>query len=250
LLKLSASSMGSYDKCPRKYYYRYINKPDIVLPEWNHLEFGVAAHRALELFHEYLLENHVPKEKWNKLMSAAFKKSIDESKERNKFNNIKEDLDELKQVVQAYLNKVFIEGLPPVIHNELEFQFKIDEFTVRGFMDRIDKYDNGVYHVVDYKTSKNPNYLDDFQLALYALALKEKYEDVKSFRGSYVLLKHKSKYLDFDLSEKVLDKARNKVIKIGKDINTEEDWIKKPTKLCNWCDYKSICQDDWTDKGV
>ena len=247
MLKLSASSMGTYDKCPKQYYYRYINKPDIEMPEWKHLEFGIVAHRVLELFHEYLLENHVPPEKWNKLMSSAFKKAAKESKERGKFDNIKDSIDDIRKVVQTYLDKVSAEGLPPVIHNELEFNFKIEDFIVRGFMDRIDKISDGYYHIVDYKTNNNPNYLNNFQLALYALAVKEKYNDVEKLKGSYVLLKHDSKLLSFDLDEKVLEQARNKVLKIGRNINTEEEWVKKPTKLCNWCDYKSICQNDWTD---
>jgi RecB family exonuclease len=248
--KLSVSSMGTYEKCPRKYYYQYIDKPDIERPEWAHFEFGTAAHRVLELFHEYLMNNVVPPEKWPGLMRACFKKSLAESEKRGKLDILKSDpelLPQLRKIIQEYLDIMKADGLPPVLHNELEFDFKVGGFAVRGFMDRIDRHAPGVYEVVDYKTNKNPSYLTDFQLALYALALHETYDDIKEISGSYVLLKHGSKRKAWDFTPQILEDTRNKVIQLGTDINTEKLWIKKPTFLCNWCDFKSICQESWTE---
>lgn len=250
MIKLSASSMGTYEKCPRKYYYQYIDKPDIERPDWPHFEFGTTAHRVLELFHEYLMKNVLPPEKWPELMKACFKKSLEESEERGKLNMLTDDpalLPQLRKVIQDYLDVMKAEGLPPVIHNELEFTMMIEGYKVRGFMDRIDCHGNGVYEVVDYKTNKNPNYLTDFQLSLYALALHEVYDDIKEISGSYVLLKHGSKKKSWDITPKVLEDTRNKVIQAGNDINTEKLWVKKPTFLCNWCDFQQICQSSWTE---
>jgi len=248
MIKLSSSSMSTYEKCPRKYFYQYIEKPKIELPEWSHLETGTVTHRALELFHEFLMKNTLPMEKWHEVMRDSFKTAIKESNERGKLELIKDNLADIKDSLQNYLAMIKKEGLPPVIHNELDFNFKIQDFTVRGFMDRIDKYDNGVYHVVDYKTNKNPDYLNSFQLALYALALYEIYDDIKEISGSYVLMKHNSKLKTWEFNDKILEDVRQKVIKIGTDINTETLWAKKPTILCGWCDFRSICQDSWTEE--
>lgn len=246
MIKLSASSMDSYKKCPRKYYYRYIEKPDIEIPEWPHLEFGTTAHRVLELFHEYLIKNVVAPDRWPELMRACFKKALKESAEREKFELIKPELPYLRKIIQDYLNVMKRDGLPPVIHNELDFKIMVGGFLVRGFMDRIDRPEPGVYRIVDYKTNKNPDYLTVTQLAIYALALKEKYDDVEHVSGAYVLLKHESEEKEFDLGPEVLESTREKILKVGRDINTETEWEKKPTFLCNWCDYKSICQDSWS----
>lgn len=245
MIKLSASSMDSYKKCPRKYYYRYIDKPDIEIPEWPHLEFGTTAHRVLELFHEYLIRNVVPPERWSDLMRASFKKALKESEERDKFELIRDQLPYLREIIQDYLNVMKRDGLPPVIHNELDFKIMVGDYLVRGFMDRIDKPATGHYDIVDYKTNKNPDYLTETQLAIYALALKEKYDDVEHITGAYVLLKHGSERREFDLSPEVVERTRQKILEVGRDINTETEWEKKPTFLCNWCDYKSICQDAW-----
>lgn len=246
--KLSASSMGTYEKCPKKYYYQYIEKPNISIPEWPHLEFGTVAHRVLELFHEHLIKNVVTPADWPQIMRDSAKEAVLESKKRGKFSLIKDQMNELKDIIQKYLDSLKELGLPNVLHNELDFNFTIDKFTVRGFIDRIDKLDDGVYHVVDYKTSKSPDYLTDFQLALYGLAIQEVFKDVKEIVGSYVLLKNNSKLKTWCFDEKDFERTREKVIQLGTDINTETMWEKRPTMLCNWCDFKSICQENWTDE--
>lgn len=245
MIKLSASSMDTYKKCPKKYYYRYINKPDIPEVEWPHLEFGTVSHRALELFHDHIIKNVVEPEEWPKLMKVCVNIALKESKERNKYYLIANNLDEVRKILQGYLIRLKKFGLPPVFATELEFSFEINKLIVRGFIDRVDKYENGVYHVVDYKTSKSGDYLTDFQLALYALALKEKYDDVKEISGSYVLLKQNSDLKTFEFPEDAQQKTINKITEIGQNIDTETLWKKNPSPLCNWCDYNAICQNNW-----
>ena len=170
---------------------------------------------------------------------------------------IKPDFDELKQILKDYLSMIAEEGLPPVIDVERNFEFKINGHLLRGFIDRTDLIEDGYYHVVDYKTNKNPKYLEPFQLKLYALAIKEMYPNVNKIRGSYCLLKHKSRMKTWEFSDADLEDAKNKIINVGSDILVGNKWEKKPTILCNWCDYQSICQnnkmqgnisiDDWAD---
>lgn len=244
MIKLSASSIGTYEKCPKQYHYRYIEKPDIPPKDWSFLEFGKCAHRVLELFHEDLMSNFREPDEYRLVMRKSFKQALKEFD----FNILKDELPELQEVIQDYLNVIKEHGLPPVISNEMSFNFKIGEYTVRGFIDRIDKLGPGEYHVVDYKTNKNPKYLTNFQLILYALAIKEKFPDAKLIHGSYVLLKHKSRTKDWTFTEEDYQKAVDKIIKTGHSIDTNDFWEKKPGILCNWCDYKSICQDNWTEQ--
>jgi RecB family exonuclease len=243
MLKLSASSIGTYEKCPKQYQYKYIIKPDVPPKDWSFLEFGKCAHRTLELFHEHLLYNVEEPEEYPNLMRKAFKKALSEFDP----NILKPEFPELKGVIQDYLDIIKKDGLPPVIHNELSFNFKIEGYTVRGFIDRIDKIGEGEYHVVDYKTNKNPKYLTDFQLLLYALAVKEKYPDAETVHGSYVLLKHKSRTKDWTFTEEDYQRTVDKVLRVGTDITLGEKWEKKPSILCNWCDFYSICQGVWSE---
>jgi ATP-dependent exoDNAse (exonuclease V) beta subunit len=243
IIKLSASSIGTFDKCPKKYHYRYIEKPDVPETDWSFLEFGKCAHAALEYFHQHLMDNVEKPEDYGQIMRESFMKAL---KEYN-LEILRDELPYLKEILQDYLDVILKDGLPHVISAELSFNFKIGEYVVRGFIDRIDKIGPGEYHVVDYKTNKNPKYLTNFQLLLYALAIKEQFPDAKIIHGSYVLLKHKSKLKSWSFTEKDYQDTIDKVMATGQSIDTNTFWEKRPSVLCNWCDYKSICQDAWTE---
>lgn len=241
MIKLSASSIGTYEKCPKKYHYQYIEKPPVPEQDWSHLEFGKCAHRVLELFHKDLCENVRNPSEYPDVMKLSFKDAIKEFD----MDILKPEMPALKLVLQSYLDKINKAGLPQVIANELNFDFKIGEYTVRGFIDRIDKIADGHYKVVDYKTNKNPKYLSNFQLLLYALAIKEIYPDANKIDGAYVLLKHDCDTLEFEFSEKDYQETIDKVIRVGLSIDTSTEWEKRPSILCNWCDYQSLCQNSW-----
>ncbi len=243
MIKLSASSIGTYEKCPKKYHYHYIEKPDVPKQDWSHLEVGKCIHRVLELFHEDLLKNIKTPAQYPILMKECFQKAVKEFD----LKIIKDDLPNIKQMLKDYMQVIDRDGLPKVINNELSFEFKIEDFTVRGFIDRIDDLGDNHYCVVDYKTNKNPKYLTNFQLLLYALALKEKFPKVKTISGKYILLKNESKTLDYTFKEQDFKDTYDKVVSIGKSIDMSKEWEKKPSILCNWCDYQSICQGNWTE---
>lgn len=241
MIKLSASSMGTFEKCPKKYHYHYIEKPDVPKQDWSHLEFGKCAHRVLELFHGFLIENIREPHEYAGIMRESFIKGLSEFDKEL----LKDDLPELKITLQSYLNNVLKTGLPQVLYNEKNFDFKVGDYQVRGFIDRIDKISDFEYKVVDYKTNKNPKYLNNFQLLLYALAIKDMWPEVQKITGSYVLLKHQCKTLDYEFSEQDYEKTIERVRKIGHTIDTSITWEKKPSVLCNWCEYQAICQGDW-----
>ena len=241
MIKLSASSIGTFEKCPKQYHYRYIDKPDIEKKDWSFLEFGKCAHRVLELFHEDLCNNVREVSEYPEIMMISFKEALTEYD----MNILRPELPLLKEVIQDYLNKILDEGLPEVVHNELNFTMMIGDYTVRGFIDRIDRIGPGEYKVVDYKTNKNPKYLTPFQLILYAIAIKEVFPDAEKISGAYVLLKHGSKLKEYEFTEKDFEDARNKILRVGNSIDTNTEWEKRPTRLCNWCDFQSICQNNW-----
>jgi len=254
LLKLSVSSMDTYTKCPKKYHYRYIEKPDVERAKWTFTEFGSCAHRVLELFHLEILEKGCLQKDYPELMKRCFVKAVKE------FDiNILEEpvwtpsgdqkgLIYLREVVQDYLNEIRENGLPNVIGVEMPFTFSVDENSiVRGYIDRVDKIGPGRYRVVDYKTSKNEKYLTDFQLLVYAEALRRKFDDVEVVEGSFMLLKHKCKTKNFTFNLSDLDSCNKTLRKKASFIESDDTWIKKPTFLCQWCDYRKICQESWAE---
>lgn len=254
MLKLSVSSMDTYEKCPKKYHYNYIEKPNIIKKKWGHTEFGSCAHRMLELFHMRYIKDGFDLKESPSIMKECFVSAISEfdmdilSEYTWSPSGEVEGVVLLRKIMQNYLNKIKTNGMPNVIGVEVPYSFKHgDDVEVRGFIDRIDLVSPGHYEVVDYKTSKSPDYLSQRQLAVYAESISRTYPDVKKLSGKYIMLKLDCKEISWDFNQDDLNKLVKNIDKIAVSIKTDTSWLKKPTALCNFCDYKSICQDVWVD---
>ena len=247
--------MDTYDKCPKKYHFRYIEKPDIEEQKHSATELGSCAHKLLELFHGEINNGSIDLEQYPSLMKKCFVTAVKEfdlallEEKTWTPDGDKIGLAHLREIMQSYLDKIRKEGLPKVIGIEEPFHFNLDErSSVRGFIDRVDDMGDGVYRVVDYKTTKDAKYLSGFQLLVYAKALRVKYPDLKKVLGSYIMLKHNCKNIDFEYSLYDIEECEKKLLKKALSIHGEEVWVKKPSLLCNWCDYKGLCQDTWIEE--
>lgn len=244
ILKLSATSMKAYDQCPKKYYYTYILKEP--RKQWAHFDLGNLCHRTLEIFHSIYMKEGTSKRSLSKIMSYAFGKA------REEFNDINKNiLVEAKSLVKKYLKYVSKNGMPLVKGVETSFNFNLEkDLIVRGFLDRIDIMKDGRFHIVDYKTTRNTKYLEPFQLLTYGLWLQNKYQNIDSFKASYVLLRHNSKLKSYEFNFEDINKCKKKIIEYAKNIRTsvnEDSWAPIPSPLCNWCDFQHICptQQGW-----
>lgn len=239
LLKLSVSSVKTYESCPKKYWYTYIEKAD--RKEWPHLLLGSFCHKVLEYFHERWKEDK------NLELVSLFGKCFADARKLKEFQALHPDqLGEAKELLQHYLFEIEKYGMPNVHDVEMDFLINIDNFMVRGFIDRIDIEKDGTFHIIDYKTTKNDKYLDDFQLLVYGLALKKKYPDIERFKGSYILLRQHSKLITNEYNAYDLLKCEKKIIEFGKYIEEEKKWEPRPSNLCKWCDFYEPCQLTWT----
>lgn len=238
ILKVSASSMKTYDQCPKKYFYNYIAREP--KKHWDHFDLGNLCHLTLEIFHQIYIKEGASKRTLGKLMSHSFAEA------RKEFEGINKNIfAEAKKLIQSYLEVVLKNGMPLVKGVETAFNFNLQkDIMVRGFLDRVDILKDGKFHIVDYKTTKNTKYLEPFQLLIYGLWLKNEYPHIKDFKASYVLLKHKSKLKSYDFNNEDIEKCKKKIIKYAYNINTsitKDIWNPVPGPLCNWCDFQKIC---------
>lgn len=244
ILKLSASSMKTYDQCGLKYYYNYIAREKRL--EWDHFQLGNLCHKALEIFHETYMEDGTSKKSLSKLMGYSFSEARKEFPDAN--NAI---LNEAKSLIENYLKVISDEGMPMVKGVETSFTFHLSEdILIRGFLDRVDIMKDGRFHILDYKTTKNTKYLDPFQLLVYGLWLTKEYPTVDSFKASYILLRHNSKLKSYEFNRKDIDRCKKKILDYADKINyskEENHWTPVPGPLCNYCDFQKICptQQSW-----
>lgn len=249
-LIISASRVKTYTMCPRKYYYNYIEK----LPrmDWDHFDLGTLVHGVLEFFHESLrIDADLKKANVKRIMKEAFKKQrqkMEKGDENHPSMILKPKiLLEARDLLKEYLDNIISNGIGSTIL-ALEDEFELDlneEFRIKGVVDRIDQDRDGIFHIKDYKTNKNPKYMESSQLCTYGLYLLNKYPDVKKFRGSYVMMRFGGMPVNYDFTVEDVEKERKKLIEYAELISNEERWIARPSRLCNWCDFQSICLSTW-----
>lgn len=126
-----------------------------------------------------------------------------------------------------------------VYEKEMGFNFVIGNYSIIGYMDRVDMYDDMV-EIVDYKTGKREvaqkDIANNLQLGIYALAASTMFPG-KNIKGSLHYLRsgriksHEYSKEDLSLIEEELVNRINKII---------NDFNYSPTKnerICSFCDH-------------
>lgn len=252
----SPSSINTYKRCPRKYYYEYIlglqSLPSI------HLIRGKITHSTLEDFFKidikFISKDHFEFE-LNILLNNLLKKNWEKSEKNLKELNLeKKEIDFYYRETLAMLDnwfRNFIRRLDKELNksHNLEIAFKTiqplteahivsEKHQVQGFLDTVYKKTEGVF-IVDYKTSKEAKITPEYrlQLAIYSLLYYEKY-GVKPKKVGIDFLRHDIQFIDVD--EQLMDFARQECKLIHEKTLSDniEDYPKTPNKLC---DYSSDC---------
>lgn len=235
--KLSVSKVKTFDQCKKKYEYLYIVK--VPRKEQIFHTFGKFAHKILEDFHNAYINGSV--EPIGKEMTKAWKNALVEYEEKLTPELKKEAWD----ICNFYLKKIQKSGLPNVLSCEQSFEIYLkDNLILNGFIDRVEKDENGIYHVLDYKTSKSKSYLKDdyFQLITYAFVLLQNDPTIEKVRASYLMLRHKCELITVEFSKKEILEVRDKYIDIAEKILNEKQFEASVTKLCEFCEGAELCE--------
>ncbi|MFF2962857.1 RecB family exonuclease [Streptomyces sp. NPDC057963] len=127
------------------------------------------------------------------------------------------------------------------VETELESGLRL-----RGVIDRIDVAPTGEVRIVDYKTGKapRPEYAEGalFQMKFYALVIW-RLKGVVPRRLQLVYL-GSGDIMTYDPVVADLERVERKLLALWDAIRlaTETgEWRPRPTKLCGWCDHRSVC---------
>ena len=246
----SHSRLGTYENCPFQYKLRYVDKVKPILGNTIESFMGSMVHDALEWLYKLARDsNVVSKEalinKYDELWIEKWKDDIRVVKKELTADNFKETG---KTCLEMYYDRYhpFDQALTIGLEERMIIELPEDK-KMQGYIDRLDKIADGHVSVHDYKTSSRvppqAKADQDRQLGLYALAVHQKYPEIKKID----LVWH---YVRFDeevrssRTEQQLDIMVENTVNLIKDVETATDLKNFPTKtsiLCNWCEFKAQC---------
>lgn len=238
LIKLSVSKSATFASCKAKYKFSYIEK--LPKKDWQHHHFGRFAHRVLELFHQYYIEGCA--EPFNVSMGKAFNEAYQEYKK----NISAADKQEVYDIIKVYLSQINKPDfdITKVLAVEKSFNLEIGENVIlTGMIDRLE-YENDMFHIIDYKTSKSKNYLKDdtLQLMTYAYVIYKENPDIKKVKVSYIMLRHNCEYLTKEFSLEEILSIKDIYNKYASDMLTETEFKPTVSPLCAYCDFANVCE--------
>ncbi|MEK6874155.1 MAG: PD-(D/E)XK nuclease family protein [Nanoarchaeota archaeon] len=259
----SPSSINTFKQCPRKYYYRYIEKlpsqPSIATTR------GRIVHSVLEKIFDVGTQG-VDKGNCREFFRAKIQDLL-----VYYWNKSRQDFIDMK--TPAELERItFQETMLMLLHwadyfsskliqhpdefrialkehtPERESQFKSEELFVQGFIDAVENI-SGKIRVMDYKTSKKDDITDEYrlQLAIYALLYKEKHSKAPDSVGIYFLKDTSHTEISVPVDQELMDLARLEIELLHMQTvnNNIIHYPKKPGPLCKWssgqCDYYDTC---------
>ncbi|MBI4424249.1 MAG: PD-(D/E)XK nuclease family protein [Elusimicrobia bacterium] len=232
---LSHSSMSLYLECPQKFKFRYIDKlPEA--PKW-FFSFGQSVHKALEFFYSIpalpaptlpqLLEHY--KTHWKR---EGYKSPEQE----------REHLVEGERILSEYYRK-HIDAYRLPLFAEYKFDLEVDGIPVTGFVDRIDRLDNGKLHVIDYKTGKaiaKGRLGEDRQLTMYQMAV----EQLLGAQVESLTFYHLPTQTPLTIGPRPgnqIDALKDIVVDVYGKIQSRRFDPAPEEKKCQWCDYRPHC---------
>ncbi len=256
----SPSSMNTYKKCPRKYYYSYIRElaslPNI------HQVRGKIAHSVLEKFFDADVSCFTLADCEQKLSCALQELLFKE------WVSAKTDLGQLglsPSQLQFYFEETLLMLLNWLDHfsalvksqkgnfqeifkhltPEREKLYKSEVLQVRGIIDAIENINNEL-RIMDYKTSSSFDEQEHrLQLAVYSLLYQEQHGRLPDKAGIY-FLKDKPKFIKVD--QQLIDFAKKEIELIHQKTCSEDikDYPKIKSRLCKYstgqCEYFDVCQ--------
>jgi len=237
----SYSQLESYKLCPLRYKYQYILR--IPIPSNAAGSYGATIHKTLELFYQMYKKGEKPnldvlldlyKQSW---IPIGYTSKTYENQMKN------EGIVLLNDFFTRHHNNAI-----KVLDLERWFRIKIvDDVSVVGKIDRVDRLDDNKIEIIDYKTGKKPTLPElkkNLQLGIYALAAQNPNLYNKGAENVLLTFMFLQKQEDKVVLQKTSDElieVRNKVEEIIGEIQNS-NFPAKVGPWCQFCPFKINCE--------
>lgn len=245
--KLSATQIDLFRQCPEKYRYRYIAKTPAAGPvERKHLNFGNTVHAVFE---RYVKERRMPDRPSYEILRELYA-------EEAKRMTIPQTVEFEAKAERAFRWASKTLDFADTVCAEQRFVVEIAGYPVTGFIDRVDALipgggTNQGVSIRDYKTGKpTPDKYarerHEVQLGIYCFAAAELYDVDPTTVVTALEFVCDGEVLEMRFNQDALDHVEWIVRTTGEAIEAlvaenPEAARKKPSPLCGWCEWNSIC---------
>jgi putative RecB family exonuclease len=242
----SPSKLSAFKDCPLAFRFVAIDRlPEAPAP---HLVKGTLVHSALErLFWDHPRGERTPDAAHRALESAWL--DLQDDPDLASLELTEADraafVADAASLVDGYLRLEDPDGVDAV-GVELTLEADVAGLRLRGIIDRLDVTPDGELEVVDYKTGRVPSVNQEQQrlggVQFYALLC----EQVLGRRPSRVRLMYLREPLVIEAvpSEQAVRGTRQRTSAVWSAIERaceNEDFRPRPSALCKWCSFRSLC---------
>lgn len=245
---LSVSQINMFRRCPRSYYYRYME--NLIIPPNAAITRGTAVHSGNEFNYRQKMETErdLPLKEVQEFVSATY----DEKAEETDFAG--EDKGKIKDstigLTTLYHTEIAPTVQPQAVEEKVEVAFEGTDYTLLGYIDLIDQHKQ----IRDTKTTgRSPGesiLTDNLQLAAYSMMYRTMFDSEESGVALDYLVATKTPKT-VKLETRVTDADRTRflrtmdsvagAIKSGHFYPNEDSWICSPKH----CGYYAKCHKEW-----
>jgi len=232
----SATSLKTFLQCKRRYYFQYLSS----IKDHN-ISIKPEAYEIGNIIHNCLEEAVKTKSLTNQFISNYFSTF----QKNNPYLILELELWKKRLEKLVEYEELRVNNGIEIFEVEKPFDLTYKGINIKGAIDRIDKYPDNTYEIIDYKTSaslkidtlKTYEESTDFQLEFYYLSQRDKMiKDVCYYTLSDVSMKN----------EVVIQEKLALLDLHFLALKTEKVNFKCTDNLsnCTFCTYKTICQRD------
>jgi len=246
----SHSRLSSYENCPLKFKYAYIDKVELE-EEVESIEafMGSRVHDVLEkLYRDLNLSKFNSVEELLSFYEDIWEKNwSDNITIVRKGYTVDNYRDTGSRCITDYYTRYNPFDDSKTLGLEQNVQIEIDGHKLTGFIDRLAQKKDGHYEIHDYKSGQYLPRIEYFgkdrQLALYQIGVEKMWDDAECVDLVWHYLAHDKEIRSQRTSEELED-LKSSIVLLIEEIEAasdEDDFPSKESGLCDWCEYKVIC---------